>query len=666
MQRKLADDELSGSSRQKLMAADAGLHKEPEPEDDEEIAAQLARSPFAALPGKRTLVDKPIASIPSAAPGRRNLAERLPTDRSPEPALPLPELSLSFNDELEASTFTGLRTRALHEVVAVLAAMPGGRGLMRAALTAARRATSSPIQERASLTRRSAPPDPSGRAMWQVAERRAATLYRQAAQGEQRLEDPVIELALEKIGRGNTLPAEVRITMERELGVPLGRVRIHTDSLAAEAARAVCAEAFTVGEDIFFAKNAFAPDTERGSKLLVHELMHVIQAWQQRVGSSATGLRASDPHEHLEQEAHAVAERVGNRRGAQSEHTPVPGQPPRILGPVGLPQPTTTASPHTLYRRPDQIAIPNQTTPKRVRGDRTSKKIVRVAWTMDDGPTKVTNAMKEKLGNIPTTWYVMRNQIEEGGKAKENLAKLKKLQENGSEIAIHGLHKTKAHLAWFPSATKECYPSIEAALADLDTFNNQLKAAGIKAKFVRLPGGEVSEIANLLSKLGLKDKNKRGQVARKIIKQENVTNDGDAAVQAKHDWDKFIAKISRLGLHNWGGAGADKPEVSAQSWEAESSGTGLTDDVTSSHGGKVKDAGKDRGKFEQLVDSVQEGHPRSIVVLAHDTAPKDNQGNITEVGNDIARMESYAKDKKVRIEYYTMSELYKLTRGKAP
>ncbi len=54
-------------------------------------------------------------------------------------------------------------------------------------------------------------------------------------------------------------------------------VRLHTDARAASATRAVAANAFTVGPDVFFAEGRYAPQTERGQKLLAHELTHVVQ-----------------------------------------------------------------------------------------------------------------------------------------------------------------------------------------------------------------------------------------------------------------------------------------------------------------------------------------------------------------------------------------------------
>jgi len=55
------------------------------------------------------------------------------------------------------------------------------------------------------------------------------------------------------------------------------RIRIHTDAVAAESARAVESLAFTVGDHIVFADGRYSPGTTAGRRLLAHELAHTIQ-----------------------------------------------------------------------------------------------------------------------------------------------------------------------------------------------------------------------------------------------------------------------------------------------------------------------------------------------------------------------------------------------------
>ncbi|HEV7374854.1 MAG TPA: DUF4157 domain-containing protein [Pyrinomonadaceae bacterium] len=76
---------------------------------------------------------------------------------------------------------------------------------------------------------------------------------------------------------GQPLDHVTRAFMEPRLGYDLGQVRIHTDSRAADSARAVNALAYTVGRDVVFAPNQYAPTTARGRTLLAHELAHTVQ-----------------------------------------------------------------------------------------------------------------------------------------------------------------------------------------------------------------------------------------------------------------------------------------------------------------------------------------------------------------------------------------------------
>jgi len=153
----------------------------------------------------------------------------------------------------------------------------------------------------------------NGRALWQVAERHALTLYRRAVNSDAVDEyDPAVESALQQRGTGQLLPMDLRREMEHELGVSLGGVRIHTDAVASQAAHALNAEAFTIGEDIFFAEGAFAPGMRSGRKLLAHELTHVAQALRGNARGTGNGLQVSQPGESLEKEADAVANRVND------------------------------------------------------------------------------------------------------------------------------------------------------------------------------------------------------------------------------------------------------------------------------------------------------------------------------------------------------------------
>jgi uncharacterized protein DUF4157 len=86
---------------------------------------------------------------------------------------------------------------------------------------------------------------------------------------------PAVDDALRSAGR--PLDTPTRNLFEPMFGKRFESVRVHTDSTAAESARAVHAQAYTVGSDIVFGAGYYAPETEIGRRLLAHELTHVVQ-----------------------------------------------------------------------------------------------------------------------------------------------------------------------------------------------------------------------------------------------------------------------------------------------------------------------------------------------------------------------------------------------------
>jgi uncharacterized protein DUF4157/putative RNase toxin 15 of polymorphic toxin system len=76
---------------------------------------------------------------------------------------------------------------------------------------------------------------------------------------------------------GAPLPPSVRGFMEPRFRANFGNVRVHTGEKAAHLNRQVSAQAFTVGNQIFFGKDRFRPETSDGKELIAHELTHTIQ-----------------------------------------------------------------------------------------------------------------------------------------------------------------------------------------------------------------------------------------------------------------------------------------------------------------------------------------------------------------------------------------------------
>jgi hypothetical protein len=90
---------------------------------------------------------------------------------------------------------------------------------------------------------------------------------------------------LGQAGAGTPLSASVKAKLDPLLGFDTSAVRVHVGPAAALAARAVGAEAFVTGRDIYFNEGRFDPSSPEGLALIAHELAHVVQ--QSRGGLSA-------------------------------------------------------------------------------------------------------------------------------------------------------------------------------------------------------------------------------------------------------------------------------------------------------------------------------------------------------------------------------------------
>jgi len=92
-------------------------------------------------------------------------------------------------------------------------------------------------------------------------------------------------------GGGQPLPESTRAYFEPRFGRDFSQVRVHADSRAAEVARVVNAQAFTVGRDMVFGSGQYSPETSGGKQLMAHELTHVVQ--QGNVSETIPQLRGS-------------------------------------------------------------------------------------------------------------------------------------------------------------------------------------------------------------------------------------------------------------------------------------------------------------------------------------------------------------------------------------
>jgi hypothetical protein len=108
---------------------------------------------------------------------------------------------------------------------------------------------------------------------------------------------------------GRPLDASAKAFMEPRFGRDFRDVRLHSGPEAEASARAVSAQAYTVGQHIVVGTSGFDADTLQGRKLLAHELTHVVQ--QRSSEGYSPGSRLSvDPSQAAELEAQRVSARV--------------------------------------------------------------------------------------------------------------------------------------------------------------------------------------------------------------------------------------------------------------------------------------------------------------------------------------------------------------------
>jgi Domain of unknown function (DUF4157) len=122
---------------------------------------------------------------------------------------------------------------------------------------------------------------------------RAGTVQRKAPEGQPNVAANVGAELTASLSSGAPLPLSIRRFMEPRFAANFSAVRIHTDNRAAKLNQQFSAQAFTVGQHIFFCRDRFQPESGEGRELIAHELTHTIQQGavapqpERRAGSTA-------------------------------------------------------------------------------------------------------------------------------------------------------------------------------------------------------------------------------------------------------------------------------------------------------------------------------------------------------------------------------------------
>jgi Domain of unknown function (DUF4157) len=109
------------------------------------------------------------------------------------------------------------------------------------------------------------------------AQRHSENIIQRKSEGQPDVESNVAADIQSSQSTGAPLPLTVRRFMEPRFQANFSNVKIHTGDKSAQLNRQLNAQAFTTGNQIFFGKNKFQPETAEGKELIAHELTHTIQ-----------------------------------------------------------------------------------------------------------------------------------------------------------------------------------------------------------------------------------------------------------------------------------------------------------------------------------------------------------------------------------------------------
>jgi hypothetical protein len=162
---------------------------------------------------------------------------------------------------------------------------------------------------------------------------------------------------LQSRGKGQPLNSDVRTSLESYFEQDFSSVRLHNDVRADYLARNLNAQAFTVGENVYFRRGYYDPVSQPGVRLITHEIAHV---QQQRKGVKLSNrppggkLALGHPGDVYEREADHDAEEFIRARKEEAGAGPRIGQ--RHSAFARLEQDLSAANPEVAVQRQEQNA----------------------------------------------------------------------------------------------------------------------------------------------------------------------------------------------------------------------------------------------------------------------------------------------------------------------
>jgi len=116
----------------------------------------------------------------------------------------------------------------------------------------------------------------------------------------------------------NSLPGPLLDFFSPRFGFDFSQVHIHNDANAKTLAHELNAQAFTLGNDIFFGTGYYQPHTTDGKLLIAHELAHIVQQQKSHTPMSSQGNKFSNIAYNHHHQLNHVQKRITNQEAGRN------------------------------------------------------------------------------------------------------------------------------------------------------------------------------------------------------------------------------------------------------------------------------------------------------------------------------------------------------------
>ena len=228
---------------------------------------------------------------------------------------------------------------------------------------------------------------------------------------------PQAEQYMGQSSGGRAVGSEMVGAIRGVMGADVSNVRLHTDTAAAQAARSLNAEAFTVGKSVYFGAGKYAPKSGQGMDLLLHELAHTWQADERGTSAPGSSLNLGSASSASERAADTAASKIGSAlRGAQRGGLAKTSSTHRSAHSW-----TAAAAGRTLRRKKDPTVDDKTTATQSAKTDAEKEEAKRLA----EAKKKLQSARSYNLkGHSVSMLVKMRRMLAKQGYLKGDAAKL--------------------------------------------------------------------------------------------------------------------------------------------------------------------------------------------------------------------------------------------------